>query len=85
MLKSNIYVYIVSLYVLLNLNLRLADFVEQEPERKRKQKEQLKAKIEEGLKEREPKKIRFDDLEFVKDHEKNLEDVKDAVSKGNST
>ncbi|KAJ1568577.1 hypothetical protein HK405_000378, partial [Cladochytrium tenue] len=60
---------------------RIADFKSKEPERKRKQQENLKAKIEEGLKEFEPKKIRFDDVEFEKDHEKVREDVKDTVSK----
>jgi hypothetical protein len=53
-----------------------------EPERKRKQKEAIQAKIEEGLKEKEVKKIRFDDTEFVKEHEKALEEVKDTVQKG---
>ncbi|KAJ3329009.1 importin-alpha export receptor [Blyttiomyces sp. JEL0837] len=60
---------------------KLADYVEKEPERKRKQKEAAIAKIEEGLKEHQPKKIRFDDQSYVKEHEKVLDDVKDTVQK----
>ena len=52
-----------------------------EPERKRKQKEAVLAKIDDGLKEREKKKLRFDDTEFVKEHEKAREEVKETVNK----
>lgn len=61
---------------------KLADYAEQEAERKRQEKERLEKKIAEGLKEPEKKKIRFDDAQFVADHEKVRDDVKDAVSKG---
>ncbi|KAJ3196627.1 hypothetical protein HDU82_001729, partial [Entophlyctis luteolus] len=61
---------------------KIADFKATEVERKRKQKEELRAKIEKGLKEPEVKKIRFDDTEFVKDHEQVLDEVKDTVKKG---
>ncbi|KAJ3120541.1 hypothetical protein HK100_012747 [Physocladia obscura] len=60
---------------------KIADFKEAEPERKRKLKEQLKAKIEKGLKVPEQKKIRFDDTEFVQNHEQVLEEVKETVKK----
>ncbi|ORY49875.1 hypothetical protein BCR33DRAFT_713481, partial [Rhizoclosmatium globosum] len=43
---------------------KIADFKESEPERERKRKEELKAKIEKGLREPEVKKIRYDDPEF---------------------
>jgi len=61
---------------------KMAEYAEQEGERKRKEKERLEKKIAEGLKEPEKKKIRFDDAQFVADHEKVREDVKDAVAKG---
>ncbi|KAI8805819.1 telomere stability and silencing-domain-containing protein [Cladochytrium replicatum] len=61
---------------------KLAEFLENEPERKRKQGEERQKKIEEGLKERETKKIRFDDNDYLNDHEKALQDVKAAVGKG---
>jgi len=39
-------------------------------------------KIEKSFEPPVQKKFRFDDIEYVKDHEKNLEDVKEAVQKG---
>ncbi|KAJ3144467.1 hypothetical protein HK101_002681 [Irineochytrium annulatum] len=60
---------------------KLAEFVEKEPERKKKLLEERKRKVEEGLKEPEVKKIRFDDTEYVEAHEKVLENVKDTVAK----
>ncbi|KAI9342528.1 telomere stability and silencing-domain-containing protein [Obelidium mucronatum] len=60
---------------------KIADYKEAEPERKRKLKEELKAKIEKGLKEPEVKKIRYDDPEFEETHEQVLDDVKDTVKK----
>ncbi|KAI9366045.1 telomere stability and silencing-domain-containing protein [Zopfochytrium polystomum] len=60
---------------------KLAEYMAKEPERKRKQRENAEEKIKEGLKEQEPKKIRIDENEFLKDHEKALEDVKDTVER----
>lgn len=61
---------------------KLAEYAEKEEERKKKDKERIEKKIAEGLKEPEKKKIRFDDAQFVADHEKVRDDVKDAVAKG---
>ncbi|KAJ3071228.1 hypothetical protein HDU98_005641 [Podochytrium sp. JEL0797] len=60
---------------------KIADYKESEPERKRKLKEELKAKIEKGLKVPEAKKIRYDDPEFEETHEQVLDEVKDTVKK----
>ncbi|KAJ3077255.1 hypothetical protein HK102_005273 [Quaeritorhiza haematococci] len=60
---------------------KLADYLEKEPERQRKKADLVRKKIEEGLKEHVPKKIRFDDLEYIESHEKVLDGVEGALSK----
>ncbi|CEP12741.1 hypothetical protein [Parasitella parasitica] len=49
------------------------------PEREAEKREKLKKKIEEALKEREPKKYLFDDNKFLEDKEDVVESVKSAV------
>ncbi|KAJ1551046.1 hypothetical protein HK096_003496 [Nowakowskiella sp. JEL0078] len=61
---------------------KLAELLESEPERKRLKREQLFKKIEKGLKEPERQIIRFDDLDYIKDHEEGVESIKAAVEKG---
>lgn len=61
---------------------KLAQFMEHEEDRKRARDEEITKKIEEGLKEPETKKHRFDDTQYLEDHEKVVEDVKDAVARG---
>jgi hypothetical protein len=61
---------------------QLADYIEQEPERRRLEQERLQKKIEEGLKEPIIQKIRFDDQEFEKNHEKVLEIMDQALGAG---
>jgi hypothetical protein len=60
---------------------KLADYVEKESERKRKQTEEKEKKIQEGLAASIIKKPKFDDQEFVKEHEKTVESMKDTVAK----
>lgn len=50
------------------------------PEREAEKREKLKKKIEEALKEREPRKYLFDDNKFLEDKEDVVENVKSAVS-----
>ncbi|CAG8622684.1 1485_t:CDS:2 [Diversispora eburnea] len=45
---------------------RLADHLEQEPERQRIRREKIQKRITEGMTEPPPKKIRFDDTEYLK-------------------
>ncbi|CDS11828.1 hypothetical protein LRAMOSA11472 [Lichtheimia ramosa] len=59
---------------------RLQDALAAQPEIERARQEAIKKKIEEGLKEREPKKFRFDDTQFLEDREQAMEGVKSAVS-----
>ncbi|OBZ82592.1 Protein SDE2 [Choanephora cucurbitarum] len=49
------------------------------PEREAEKREKLKRKIEEALKEREPRKYLFDDNKFLEDREDMVENVKSAV------
>ncbi|KAI8329896.1 hypothetical protein BD560DRAFT_341993 [Blakeslea trispora] len=49
------------------------------PEREAEKREKLKRKIEEALKEREPRKHLFDDNKFLEDREDMVENVKSAV------
>ncbi|EPB92464.1 hypothetical protein HMPREF1544_00762 [Mucor circinelloides 1006PhL] len=50
------------------------------PEREAEKREKIKKKIEEALKEREPRKYLFDDNKFLEDKEDVVENVKSAVS-----
>ncbi|CDH57724.1 hypothetical protein RO3G_09056 [Lichtheimia corymbifera JMRC:FSU:9682] len=59
---------------------RLQDALAAQPEIERARQEAIKKKIEDGLKEREPKKFRFDDTQFLEDREQAMEGVKSAVS-----
>nr|CAG8591050.1 8751_t:CDS:2 [Entrophospora candida]CAG8604733.1 13804_t:CDS:2 [Entrophospora candida] len=59
---------------------RLADLLEKEPERERVRNDKIQRKIENGLKERQAKKIRFDDTEFLKQSEEMKEKVQVAVT-----
>ena len=61
---------------------QVVEYLDQEEERKRKRGEDLAKKIEDGLKEPEVKKHRFDDTAFFEDHEKQVHGIKDAVAKG---
>lgn len=49
------------------------------PEREAEKREKLKRKIEEALKEREPRKHLFDDNKFLEESEEMVEGVKSAV------
>lgn len=59
---------------------KLVEYLNKEPERKRKRKEETEKKIEEGLKEKTKKRHRFDDIDYIHNHEKIMENVKDAIS-----
>ncbi|CAJ0651626.1 10775_t:CDS:2 [Entrophospora sp. SA101] len=63
---------------------RLADLLEKEPERERVRNDKIQRKIENGLKERQAKKIRFDDTEFLKQSEEMKEKVQVAVTEDSS-
>ncbi|CAJ0910142.1 9033_t:CDS:2 [Entrophospora sp. SA101] len=62
----------------------LADLLEKEPERERVRNDKIQRKIENGLKERQAKKIRFDDTEFLKQSEEMKEKVQVAVTEDSS-
>ncbi|KAI9323796.1 telomere stability and silencing-domain-containing protein [Dichotomocladium elegans] len=64
-----------------NENKRREEALAALPEIEREREERIQKKIEEGLKEREPKKFRFDDNQFLEDREEVIESVKSAVSK----
>ncbi|CAO3620592.1 unnamed protein product [Mucor hiemalis] len=49
------------------------------PEKEAEKREKLKRKIEDALKEREPRKYLFDDNKFLEDREEMVESVKSAV------
>ncbi|ORY03529.1 hypothetical protein K493DRAFT_297416 [Basidiobolus meristosporus CBS 931.73] len=59
---------------------RIADYAELEEQREREKNERINRKIEEALKERPVKKIRFDDPEFLQESQDLIEEVKSAVS-----
>lgn len=58
---------------------RLQEELDALPEREAEKREKLKRKIEDALKEREPRKYLFDDNEFLEDKEEMVENVKSAV------
>lgn len=60
--------------------IRLQEELDAIPEREAEKREKLKKKIEEALKEREPRKYLFDDNKFLEDKEDVVENVKSAVS-----
>lgn len=60
--------------------IRLQEELDAIPEREAEKREKIKKKIEEALKEREPRKYLFDDNKFLEDKEDVVENVKSAVS-----
>lgn len=58
---------------------RMQEELEAIPEREAEKREKLKRKIEEALKEREPRKHLFDDNKFLEESEEMVEGVKSAV------
>jgi cobalamin biosynthesis protein CobT len=58
---------------------RLQEELDTIPEREAEKREKLKRKIEDALKEREPRKHLFDDNQFLEDKEEVVENVKSAV------
>jgi hypothetical protein len=60
---------------------KLAEYLDNESERKRKQAEEKEKKIKQGLAASIVKKRKFDDQDFVKEHEKTVESIKEACIK----
>ena len=58
---------------------RLQEELDALPEREAEKREKLKRKIDDALKEREPKKHLFDDNQYLKDSEEMVENVKSVV------
>jgi hypothetical protein len=58
----------------------MQEYLENEEQRKVEKEEKIRKKIQDGLKEREVKKIRFDDPQYFEESHNLIQDVKETVS-----
>ncbi|KAJ3372989.1 hypothetical protein HDU91_001671 [Kappamyces sp. JEL0680] len=61
---------------------KLADYIAQTDERKRKERANLEEKIQDQMKKMQTKEIRADHSQFLKEKEKALETMDDAITQG---